>query len=44
MTTHVLVAAADATALAQPFHVDRAADVVGLLCLATAREGGARLK
>lgn len=26
----------------QPYHVDRAADVVGLLCLKTAKEGGAR--
>ena len=43
MITHVLLTATDATALAQPFHVDRAADVVGLLCLATAKEGGAQL-
>ena len=30
-----------ATSLAQPYHVDRAADIVGLLCLQTAKEGGA---
>lgn len=29
-----------ATSLAQPYHVDRAADVVGLICLQTAQEGG----
>lgn len=29
-----------ATAAAQPYHVDRAADIVGLLCLKNAKEGG----
>jgi hypothetical protein len=43
MIKHVLLIATDATALAPPFHVDRALDVVGLLCLRTAKVGRAQL-